>query len=309
MSSRIAGRVILIFIDGLGVGKKDPDLNPMARVMGPNLDIFIDGTIFPRPFDGIVKPLDTTLGVEGIPQSATGQTALLTGVNGAEALGYHLFGFPNKLLIEIIKKNSLLKQAKDAGLKPAFINAFRPKFFEMGDLVWTKMRLSVTTWVNHSAGLPFFSINDVANERSIYQDFTNTELKVQGFDLPVFSPEKAGSILAKQSRSYDLVLYEYFRTDAAGHRRQMDRAVYEIMRIEGFLQALLSGVDLESTLVILTSDHGNIEDLSRKSHTLNRALTLLFGAGAKETAESLNSLLDLPEAILHALGVSWKHEE
>jgi len=56
--------------------------------------------------------------------------------------------------------------------------------------------------------------------------------------------------------------------------------------------------------VILTSDHGNIEDLSVRGHTRNPALTLLWGQGARKTAQTLNSLLDVTPAILTFLGLN-----
>jgi hypothetical protein len=295
-------RVVLIFVDGLGVGDKDPERNPMASVGGGCLSVFSNGEAGRPCFEGVVRPLDACLGFEGLPQSATGQTALLTGVNAVEALGYHLFGFPNQTLRDIILDRSLLKQVTARGMRAAFLNAFRPRFFEMGDEVWEKVPLSVTTWVNHAAGLPFFTLDDVAAERSIYQEFTNTGLRQRGFDVPIFTPARAGAILAERSRDFDLLLYEYFRTDAAGHSRDMTRAEEEILRLEEFLHAFLQRVDLDETLVILTSDHGNIEDLSVRGHTRNPALTLLWGRGCHGISQKLHSLLDVTPAILDFLG-------
>ncbi|MFH1998848.1 MAG: peptidase [Planctomycetota bacterium] len=294
-------KIVLIFVDGLGVGPDDPQRNPMARVRGPILSRFSDKIHDPLPFDGICKPLDACLGIDGLPQSATGQTALLTGVNAAKLLNLHLFGFPNKKLQEVIMEQSLLKRAREAGRKPAFINAFRPRFFEMGDAVWTTLRLSVTTWVNHAAGLPFSSLDDVKARQAIYQDFTNSELIAQGFDLPRFTPEEAGEVLARRSRDFDLLLYEYFRTDAAGHSRDMEVASEEIRGLERFLNAFLTAVDLSRTLVVLSSDHGNIEDLSVRGHTRNPALTLLFGPDAQKASGAMDTIMDLPRVLLEVL--------
>lgn len=294
-------RVVLIFVDGLGVGQDDAARNPMALVRGPCLSRFAHENGAQLPFDGIYKPLDACLDLEGLPQSATGQTALLTGVNAAKMLDLHLFGFPNRKLQEVIMEKSLLKRARDAGLRPAFINAFRPRFFELGDEVWTRLRMSVTTWVNHAAGLPFFTLDDVAAGQSIYQDFTNGELVDQGFNVPRFTPEKAGEILAERSRDFDLLLYEYFRTDAAGHSQDMEKAAEEIRRLERFLESFLSNADLENTLVVLSSDHGNIEDLSVRGHTRNPALTLLWGKGAKAASKAMTTIMDVPEVLMKVL--------
>jgi hypothetical protein len=296
-----AARVVLIFVDGLGVGLDDEKRNPIAHVGGKYLGVFSNGKPPELPFGGISKPLDACLGLEGLPQSATGQTALLTGKNAARMLNMHLFGFPNKKLREVILEHSLLKRVKEAGLKPAFINTFRPRFFELGDKVWDKVPLSVTTWVNRAAGLPFFSLDDLKARESIYQEFTNQSLKDQGFDVPIFTPEEAGRILARRSRDFDLLLYEYFRTDEAGHRQKLETAAEEIRRLERFLDSFLKAVDLEDTLVLLTSDHGNIEDLAVRGHTRNPALTILWGRGAAAIAEGLESILDVAPAILRTL--------
>jgi bisphosphoglycerate-independent phosphoglycerate mutase (AlkP superfamily) len=138
-------------------------------------------------------------------------------------------------------------------------------------------------------------------EQAIYQEFTNRALIDRGFEVPFFSPTQAGRILGRRSLDFDLVLFEYFRTDAAGHSQNMEKAEEEIRRLEEFLQALLGSVDLEQTLVILSSDHGNIEDLSVRGHTLNRALTLLWGIGAKASAIRMESITDVTHEILRVL--------
>jgi hypothetical protein len=294
-------RAVLIFIDGLGVGEEDEDRNPMARVRGPCLSVFSGDGVPEILRQGISKPLDACLGMEGLPQSATGQTALLTGVNAAELLGHHLFGFPNRRLQEIIMERSLLKRAVDAGLTAAFLNVFRPRFFELDDSIWEKYGLSVTTWVNHAAGLPFFKLEDIVARRAIYQEFTNHALREKGFEVPLFTPEEAGSILAERSRDFDLLLYEYFRTDEVGHSREMTRGIEEVGRLEVFLESFLHHVDLSGTLVILSSDHGNIEDLSVRTHTRNPAMTILWGDGAGVAAQRLQSITDVPGILLQAM--------
>lgn len=298
---RLNPRVVLFFVDGLGVGERDRGVNPLAAMPEGHLSVFQEG-----PFPGRVRNnglsigLDAALGVDGIPQSATGQTALLTGVNAPALLGRHLFGFPNSSLRRVIMEQSLLKRIKERGLRCAFLNAFRPRFFELGREVWKKP-LSVTTWTNGAAGLPFFTLDDVAAGRSIYQDFTNRSLRERGFDLPLYSPAQAGAILGRRSADFDFLLYEYFRTDGAGHSCDMDRCVAELQGLDRFLESALETIDLTETLVILTSDHGNIEDLAVKGHTRNRALTVLWGWGAEEAHRHLETILDVPRLILDSL--------
>ena len=113
-------KFVLLFIDGLGVGKNDPESNPCTRDETGLLKVFKNEESSNSPFDGVSKGLDATLGVSGLPQSATGQTALLTGINASELLGYHLSGFPNKVLREILLKHSILLQAVQLQKKATF---------------------------------------------------------------------------------------------------------------------------------------------------------------------------------------------
>ncbi|MDZ7262305.1 MAG: alkaline phosphatase [candidate division KSB1 bacterium] len=294
-------RVLLIFIDGLGIGEKNTEKNPCTY---PELQIFnnfLNDTRSSKiPFGGIALALDTTLGVEGLPQSATGQTTLLTGVNAAKLLHRHLQGFPNERLREILKKESILKKVRERGRQAAFINAYRPIFFQYGPEALLR-HLSVTSVANWAAGLPFFSLEDMVQEKAIYQDFTNQDLIEKGFTVPSFSPQKAGTILAQATREYDFCLYEYFKTDHAGHSQEMVRAISELKKLECFLQSVLEHLDLNSTLVIVTSDHGNIEDVSIKTHTRNPAMTLVWGVGKEKLAEKLHSIADVTPNLLRLI--------
>src|SRR5580765_4923815 len=91
--------VLLFFIDGLGIGTRGPQ-NPLDGLAAAEpLAVFRDEesqTIH----DGIVVPTDASLGVAGRPQSASGQTTILTGVNVPAILGYHKQGFPNAAMLE-----------------------------------------------------------------------------------------------------------------------------------------------------------------------------------------------------------------
>jgi bisphosphoglycerate-independent phosphoglycerate mutase (AlkP superfamily) len=50
--------------------------------------------------------------------------------------------------------------------------------------------------------------------------------------------------------------------------------------------------------VIVTSDHGNIEDISFRGHTRNPAMTFVFGAEADSAVARLHSILDIYPTIL-----------
>ncbi|MFB3816941.1 MAG: peptidase, partial [Candidatus Methylomirabilales bacterium] len=73
--------------------------------------------------------------------------------------------------------------------------------------------------------------------------------------------------------------------------------------LDALLGALLARLDLSRHLVVLTSDHGNLEDLRTDRHTVNPVPTALWGAGAAEAAAGIRALPDIAPAILRRLNV------
>ena len=324
--------IVLVFVDGLGLGdRRSPD-NPVAH---PDLDILAnfrptewtpppDGgrpeslpelvRCGPLPFGGIARATDASLGVPGLPQSATGQTTIFTGVNAAAVLGRHLYAYPTQTLQRILMEHSILRRVTDAGSPAVFANAFRPIFFELGDAVW-KRGMSATSWANRAAGLPFKTIEDLEHRRGVYQDITHDslrarlaprgrrEVQVHAVDIPLREPEDAGAILASIAGGHAFTLFEFFQTDKAGHAQDRDKADRELLKLERFLRGMLQSLDLGTSTVIVTSDHGNIEDLSTKSHTHNPVPTLVCGQDAAGLAARLDRLEAFTPAILDALGI------
>jgi hypothetical protein len=284
-------RILMIFIDGIGVGEKDPSKNPFASLPSRVFVDFLDAPNGSLIHGGVGIRADASLGVEGIPQSATGQTALLTGVNAAAVVGRHLNGFPTKALRELLEKHSVLKTLTERGVRAAFINVFNPLFFEaLGKGL--PMRSSVTTVANF--------VDDLLARRAVYQDFTNGLLIEKGFEVPVFEPGEAGRILADSAMRYDFCLYEYFQSDAAGHAQNKLRAVEEVRKLDEFLLAAIETYDLGEGSVLLTSDHGNLEDLSTSGHTNNPVPVLLWGSLTGD-APRIRSILDVTPLVLDRL--------
>ncbi len=289
-------KTILLFIDGLGWGPPDAGTNPQHSYGGNFFCLPAPGS-FPVSVEGggLAVPLDAVLGVEGIPQSATGQTTLFSGVNAQGVLGKHLTGFPNEKLRDILRQHSILKTLSDRGFEARFLNAFRPRFWELSEeRKWT---LSATTVANLAANLPFFNLQDINAGRSIYQEFTNAELIDRGFDVKPMSPTQAGGILARQIRNYDFLLYEYFQTDKAGHSADQEKIEVQLRMLDEFLATLLRELQ-DDTLVVLTSDHGNLEDATTRRHTLNPVPLMVWGFGAEKFLQGLNRLDQVAGAIL-----------
>lgn len=288
--------ILFLFVDGLGIGLNDPAGNPCCY--SPHFFHHFQGERFPKEFqeNGYARGIDASLGLPGLPQSATGQTALLTGVNASKLLGRHLNRFPNQTLRDVIAEHSIFKWFVDRGYNAAFLNTFSPPFFEYNPYDIIK-HLSVTTIATLVAGLDFFNPDDLRAEKSVYQDIVGDVLRERVPDAPNFTPEKAGEIIGRQSQHYDFSLFEFFQTDKAGHSQDMNHARHILDRLERFLGAVLQHTNLDNTLILLTSDHGNIEDLSFRGHTKNPAMTLLFGAGAEATSTRLTSILDIYPSI------------
>jgi len=277
-------RTILVFIDGLGWGEPDPAVNPLLAYGGGCFRLpDHGGQVVAMPRGGWARPLDAVLGVAGVPQSATGQTTLLTGVNAQQDIGKHLTGFPNERLREILLERSILKTLTDLGREARFLNAYRPRFW--GLTRERQLTLSATTVANLAAGLPFFTLDDVRAGRSIYQEFTNAELRARGFDLEPMAPAAAGRVLGRASRACDFILYEYFQSDKAGHSGDFGRVCDELRKLDAFMNGLLDELDDDTrsgTLVLVTSDHGNLEDATTRRHTLNPVPLMGWGDGARE---------------------------
>lgn len=288
--------VLLFFVDGLGIGARGP-FNPFDGLEdAAPLAIFQDEA--PESiFDGRLVRTDATLGLEGRPQSASGQTTILTGINAPALLGYHKQGFPNQALLDIIRQHSIFLQLKRAGVTPnAFANAYTRRFFE------TRPRwVSATTAAVEAAGMSFRTLEDVRAGRAVYQDFTNRILIDAGADVLPCTPEEAAVTLAAIAAAHHFTLYEYFITDKIGHTQDFARARIVLKELARFVRALLAHLDLERTTVILTSDHGNIEDLSLRNHTRNLVPTLIWGQHREHVAQRVRSLADITPAIVTLL--------
>ncbi len=288
--------VLLFFIDGLGIGTRGP-FNPLDNLEGAApLAVFQND----RPetvFDGIVVTTDPRLGVEGRPQSASGQTTILTGVNAPAQLGYHKQGFPNKPLLEIISTHSIFRQLREAGVGPVtFANAYTDRFF-MERPRW----ISATTAAVEAAGLTFRNVTDLKNGAAVFMDFTNRILIERGVDVSVRTEAEAAEVLAGIVSENRFTLYEYFITDKVGHEQDMPKAKEVLTSLALFIRELLARLDLKQTTVILTSDHGNIEDLSSRNHTLHAVPTIVWGAQREPVAARIKTLADITPAIIDLL--------
>lgn len=288
--------VLLFFIDGLGIGNRDEhnplfttkNIEPLAHFKDHIADV-ISG--------GVMIPTDANLGIEGRPQSASGQTTILTGINIPQRLGYHKQGFPNQAMRDVISEHSIFLQLKNLAIEPnVFVNTYTPQFFEQ-----TPRWKSATTCAVEAANMQFRKLPDLLGRHAVFHDFTNESLRERGVDIPLFSPEEAGKILANLTASYHFTLYEHFITDKIGHAQDHEKAKFHLPLLAAMVRTVLQEVNLETTTVILTSDHGNIEDLSVRNHTLNKVPTIIWGRSRDAAATEIVSLADITPCIIKLL--------
>ena len=272
---------LIVFLDGFGLGEagihnplSTPAATPfLTELLGQRL---LKGASVSQS-DGLsLKPIDTTLGVAGLPQSATGQTAIYTGQNAPKFLGRHQSGFANGSLRQLIDEYGLFSQALALGAVVTLANAYSPEYFYA--IAQRKRRYSVCTLLNLSAGLPFRMQYEYEQGKAIFWNIVG-EVSTTAKRNPI-SPKLAGQRLAALSNEYEVTLFECYLCDYAGHSQDHERAVAYLQRIDGFLESAIAHLPANVTL-ILTSDHGNIEDLSTKRHTLNCVPLLTVGPKAK----------------------------
>lgn len=295
-------RVLCIFIDGIGIGEENRAKNPFVVVGSP---LFPQAIREPAalPLGGISIPTDATLGVAGLPQSATGQTTLFTGLNAAREIGTHVSGFATPRLIEMLRRESVFIKARQLGKTAAFANAYSREFFALPEKQRARMT-SVTTAATLTADVPFLFVEHIPEGRSLYHDFTNAALRQRGYEVPLFSPKYAGTQLADLSQAYDVCLYEYFLTDRVGHFGNMAAATAEVEKLHEFLTAVLEHTDSTSTVVIVCSDHGNLEDVSVITHTANPTPTMIWGNAPPGSLAAIRDLTGVTPFILQCMQVA-----
>lgn len=309
---------LFFFLDGVGLGKEEPQINPFAKAQMPNLErllgekLLADAAPIDNDFATLVA-LDANLGVSGLPQSATGQAALLTGLNVSAALGYHYGPKPNPAVAEYLQNGNLFSRLRDAGKKTSFLNAYPPGYFQAiqsGHRLYSAIPLAAT-----GAGLPLLSVEDLKAGKALSADFT-----AQGWrerlgisDAPEISAATAGKRMAELSRESDFSFFEYWLSDYAGHHQDMNGAISLLETLDHVIGGLVDEWKNTQGLILLTSDHGNLEELNIRRHTANpvpalligpRALRRLFLDAAQQAAQGRTlDLTCIAPAVLNYFGI------
>lgn len=273
-------KTILVFVDGLGLGVNDPSINPIHSGSCPVLE---------RLLKDESVPVDARLGVPGLPQSATGQSALLTGCNAAEVMGRHVEGLPGPKLKELVRGKNIFSRLIERGYTCTFANAY---FTNDMNEVHSRRHQSVTTVASLAA---FGRVRDAAamlDNRAVYQDFTRQSLRGRGYTGPDVTPSEAAEHLLAMAGEHDFTLFEYFQTDLMAHKGTQEDVRRVLAQLNEFLEVLLAWPKQPGQLLLLTSDHGNIEDSRTKRHAENPVPLMAIGEGAEKLKRGVKSLTD-----------------
>jgi hypothetical protein len=305
-------RVIFIFIDGCGVGLMQPQ-NPFFQAGSRFLPFWQGGMRLP---DGTpVAAIDACLGIPGAPQSASGQTAIFCGAQAAEIGWRHSNGYPDRSLRRIILEKNLLSLLAARGANARYLNAYpahevlftaRHVRIEPDGRLWFspafperfRRMISVTSCMLLASGQQPFGEKDIRSGQALYQDYSNRQLIEKGLDLPEFSPAQAAEVIRGASRRVDFTLYEYFQTDLYAHRKALAECVALVSDLDTLIGTLLASLDKKQDTLVLTSDHGNLEDHALRGHSRNPVPLIAWGRHGTRLRRKIKSISDVTPAIL-----------
>lgn len=294
-------RALLLFVDGLGLGANDPATNPVVSAKTPFLDSLVPQKLVTTPITletprATLVPTDATLATIGLPQSGTGQTTLLTGVNAARIEGRNVTAYPTKALKAELEAHNIFRQVQDRGGRVTLANVYTPEYFAAVDA--GRLRHAAITFAAIAAGVRLRGLDDLRAERAVFHDLTNARLRSWGHDVLLQSPYGAGRVLAQLAMEHHLTVFEFFLGDLAAHGRVPHDPAAVVEMLDDLLRGVVEATDLAQVLVIVASDHGNLEDRRATSHTRNPVPTLLIGDGRRVVGSQIHSLMDITPALV-----------
>jgi 2,3-bisphosphoglycerate-independent phosphoglycerate mutase len=293
--------LILIMIDGVGLAPAGPH-NPVAEGLprlSRMLDALLTDTLRIETTALLAAPIDATLGVPGLPQSGSGHAAIYGGFNAAAVNGRHQPSYPTIAMREYLAEQNLFRSALALGAKVAWANGYLPGYEEA--VARRRLRHTAGTWAAKMAGLELRGLEHLQRGTAIGWDVTNLLLR-QRLDndlLPLIPAETAGERLAALARSYDLVAFETYLPDLAAHDRLGISLQTALTLVDGLIAGVLARRQASDTL-ILTSDHGNSEDLTTRVHTRNPVPLIVSGPAARHFG-GVRSIDQIAAALLAAL--------
>lgn len=258
-------KVAWLMLDGVGITNFH-DQHPFQNQVTPTLTkLGISSVKHVSETEFVSHPIDATLGVEGLPQSGTGQTTLLTGVNAAKVMGRHYGPWPGPSLKPLLEQ-SLPVQLFKAGLTVRLANHYPERYLEA--IESGKRKLNAIAYAMTLAGAklehgipPMLTNPENSNGTSLEQ------VKVWGEEF--------------MRGQANLTIFDAWWSDHLGHHGSLLEAQDHVRRLEAFVSGALEA-RADDTLFLVTSDHGNFEDVGIKTHTFAPVPLVAIGRGALE---------------------------
>jgi hypothetical protein len=304
-------RVAILFTDGVGVGPNEPAHNPLARA--PYLlSQFSDGSGSTLPPAGARHDVDTTFGLPGRPQSASNQTAIFTARPAPSLVGRHVLGYPNEPLRGLIAAHSIVRRVTESGLSATFANAYPAGYLDALGLrrrasegvdvtiparFLRRLKASASTLAMAAGGVELRTLDDARHDEGLTHDVDGSTAARRQLVVPLRSPQEAAEIFWRLSA--DFTLFEHYLADEAGHEQDLAAAQHALGTFDAFARAVIERRPTDCQ-VLICSDHGNVEDLSTRSHTRNPVAVLSFGEAVLPPMETV---ADVGAAALWVLGV------
>jgi hypothetical protein len=293
--------LIFVMIDGVGLAPAAPH-NPVATGM-PQLTRLLGmpltDTLHIATSSLHAVPIDATLGMPGLPQSGSGHSAIYGGFNAAVFNGRHQPSYPTVAMREYLTQQNIFLAAVQRGFRVAWANAYLPGYAEA--VAQRRLRYTAGTWAALHADLELRGVKHMRNGTAVGWDITQVLLRARlGTDeIPSITPEAAGARLASLARMYDLVAFETYLPDLAGHERIGMSVVEALAMVDGMIAGVVDQRSADDTL-ILVSDHGNSEDLTTRVHTRNPVPLIVSGPAAGFFTQ-VGSIDGVAAAVLAAL--------
>ena len=129
-------RILLIFIDGIGLADDDPNTNPFAVAQLPTLHSLSNDQRWLRSTGrqlserALFLPTDACLGVSGRPQSGTGQAVIVTGKNIPQLIGRHYGPKPDINTRKILDQDNFFRHVVAKGKTATLLEAYPPSWHE-----------------------------------------------------------------------------------------------------------------------------------------------------------------------------------
>ena len=290
--------ILMIFLDGIGLGANDPSTNPFAAAQTPTLIHLANGhrwlasTGRQTSDRALFIPTNPRMGVPGKPQSGTGQAAIVTGRNIPFLVGEHYGPKPNKATRHLLAEDNFFKQVVAQKQTAALLEAYPPRWHQAINS-GKRLRASYQQAV-HEAGLPIFGEQELDRGDALTVDWTGQAWRKQlGYlTSPIYTPHQAGEKLVEISRRYDFSFFSHWMTDIVGHRGTLQDGINLLETFDGVMEGVLETWNDDEGLVIITSDHGNMEKIGDRRHTENDVPTVIIGRQKDHFESDFSTLAD-----------------